>query len=448
MAKAGLVAVVIVALVIRLAFLAAVNPFWWDQMELKKHSFPDAREYQGLAENFTKDVGKGMLRPFINYNTLYKTPAYPAFLSAIYITTGFRFWVVMLIQIIMDTAVCAMIYAIASRLTSNPYAPTLAAMLYAIDPLPIYYATTLMTETVFGLCSVAAIYLVFKAHERGWTLRHVIAAGVLFGLAAYFRYVGVYLPLVIAAAIPFSRGLREKGARRVLTVLLAFLLAYSATLAPWQYRNYKAYGSYTLGTYLGYNVCYMNAGYTISWLGNVSYQKAVELCKVKGDRNPVSQAEKQFNIGLGYIIGHPGDYLRVHVRGMFDLFWNRPDIVPRRVWEIYGSTLGGYGVEERVFYLLVGAYVASLILGHIIFSVIGIGTLVLERKSMFAGAVIFGAIVYFINVTSIHGSSTHIDRYYFPILPFITVLAGVGMSYALARVMDVWAPAEGERAGE
>ena len=429
----ALIAVVAVALAARLLFFSFVNPVGWDEKAFYQHSFYDASEYHNQTKEFVKDLDGGLLNPFIAYRYTHKIPAYPAYIAFFYATLGGNAWPVFLSQILLDCATTALVYLITKRLTAMRHAPTIAALIYATDPGTIYYASTLMTETVFIFLVTASTYILTAAEERGWRKTDLAAAGLTLGASTLFKYMGILLPAAFLACMFFSKGFRSLGARRILVAAAVFMAAYAFALAPWQLRNYQVYGHYALTTAAGYNFCHFNAG--DAWYVLKESPQPDSFCRVEGAKNPFEKAEANLNAGLSYVLRHPAVYLRLHVDGMYSLFFGRPETIPARIWQLYGDILGGHGLSERGFIQALGGYMTVLVWSEFVFLFAGTVWLIGDSASPYGKMMLVAPIVYFANITGDYGSSILGERYILPLLPFTSIICACGISWAAGRLM-------------
>lgn len=160
-----------------------------------------------------------------------RTPGYPLLLVP-------GLWgglaVVVGLQILLSCATCYLAYLTARRLADDERAAALAALLCAFEPLGVLHSVLLLSETLFTLLVVAALYLLIRAFSERKLIPFTLAA-VCFAAAAYVRPVAYFLPLVLAPE-GVAYGLRRKDGRLVAGVALCFAVSFGLT-AAWQWRN-------------------------------------------------------------------------------------------------------------------------------------------------------------------------------------------------------------------
>ena len=87
-----------------------------------------------------------------------RTPGYPFFISLLYYIFGIKPWVVIICQIFIDSCTIILIYSLANSILDEKTA-TVAAGLYALDPIAIYYSNMLLTESFFTFLFFLSILL-------------------------------------------------------------------------------------------------------------------------------------------------------------------------------------------------------------------------------------------------------------------------------------------------
>lgn len=160
-----------------------------------------------------------------------RTPGYPLFL-AIGLSLDHAWLVAIALQILLSCLSVYLTYKIAESVFSNPRVSLSAALLYAIEPLSVLYASKLMTESLFTTLVLSAIFMVLRYLKDG-RFRYLLIAALAVSVAAYTRPVGYYLFIVIAAAVTFRPPLHPAAVFRGLALAGLCL----ALLLPWSLRN-------------------------------------------------------------------------------------------------------------------------------------------------------------------------------------------------------------------
>ena len=161
-----------------------------------------------------------------------RTPGYPIFL----VLSGMLFnnaLLVVTIQIALSLISLLLVRNIARKTFPGSNAATVAAWLYACEPISILYTSRLMPETLFVLLILAMIdrLLAFYASSKLSTLA---LAALMLVAATYVRPVSYYLVLPLALALTISLS-PKSGLRWKAPILL--LIVVIPLLAAWQMRN-------------------------------------------------------------------------------------------------------------------------------------------------------------------------------------------------------------------
>ncbi len=182
----------------------------------------------------------------------FRTPAYPAFLAAVF-RAGGDLRAVLVIQCILGGAAAALVVAVARSLGLSRAAALLAGLGWAVHPALVLYDNLILTESLFNTGAVAALFL--SARARG--LAGALLAGVTLGVTGLVRPVGfLYVPAALAL-----------GWRRYPRYALAVAgLAAAAVLPPvlWAARNGAVGEGFRVSTVGDLNFLFYSAAYATS----------------------------------------------------------------------------------------------------------------------------------------------------------------------------------------
>lgn len=231
---------------------------------------PDA--YRAIAESLAAGNGFSARR---GKPTAYRPPLYPLALAPLFGLQEHRWAAIGGLHVVLGAASVWLTYWIARRLRLG-WGSYAAAGLLALDPLSVYHASVVMSETLFTFVLLLAAAAFLKTADAQ-DLRWAAAAGGAFGLAALCRPTTWATLAVLAAWNALRRGrwaelpggrLEEKGQawpRTPVTAALesAVLCAVALLVAlPWAIRNWRVFGEPIITTTHG--------GYTLA-LGNNRY---------------------------------------------------------------------------------------------------------------------------------------------------------------------------------
>jgi 4-amino-4-deoxy-L-arabinose transferase-like glycosyltransferase len=160
--------------------------------------------------------------------TAFYPVGYPAFLSVFYRLFGESPAVVVVAGALLGALTVALVHRLALR-AAPPAAAHLAALAVALAPGSVVFATTPMSETLYGALLLAAI----AALAPAVTARRLIVAGALLAAAAYVRPQALLLAPLLPALLAGSAVERLRRAALVTATV-------AALVAPWTLRNCRA----------------------------------------------------------------------------------------------------------------------------------------------------------------------------------------------------------------
>ncbi len=247
----------------------------------------DDREYVLLARTVLTDGSLSL----DGQPTAYRLPGYPAFIAGVFALTGTSETALRMVQAAVDTLTCFFVFVLARRYIGHDRALT-AAGIYALFPLQILYAASVMSETVFTSLLMASL-VVATSTKADW--RRLFVAGMLCGGAVLFRSVALIMPLIVIS-LPGTIGLpRDVRVRRFGAYLIGMLLV----IMPWITRNTVEFGRPSLTSNTGVNF----------WIGNhqgangsFSYPAENPLTEVQDE---FARSDLGFRLGLSFIARSP-----------------------------------------------------------------------------------------------------------------------------------------------
>jgi hypothetical protein len=241
-------------------------------------------------------------------------PGYPFFVAVLYRLFGVNHRVIAFAQVLLGTFVCWVVYRIGSRAGRTRLGDgggervgLVAALLVAIDPTYVFLTNLLASENLYVVWLVLGLWVVGRTWRR---TRLPAVAGVLFGLGALTRAIGIAVPLVAAAwlrgRVPDRRAWLRGG---------AWLLgACALTIAPWTLRNAIVVGSPALVCFGGGLNFYFGHNEVAAGYRDLSQTPMAQL---------MTQAEIDrmgYRLGLQYLTSNPMSLVTGSARKVADLF--------------------------------------------------------------------------------------------------------------------------------
>ena len=263
----------------------------------------DTPDYDELARNLV--AGEG----FVSRGTWYgfemrswRAPFYPFFLALVYGVLGYSHLAVKVIQALIGAFTAVLVYALGNKV--RPEAALPAGLLAATYGPLVVSANEVMTETWFTAWVVLAAYwLVDPATTRTWGRLQCLAGGLIVGLAALTRPVGLLLFPAFVCTTVSTRP--PHLLKRIAWLGLGLVLA----LAPWTLRNYQVHGAWMpISSHGGFILARSNT-LDPDWRrpGGWGIERRIFAAmptEVERDRYWFGQA-------VDFIRTHPGAYLRL-----------------------------------------------------------------------------------------------------------------------------------------
>ncbi len=223
--KNQLVTILLLALVIRFAFVLVLNP--------EGIYFSDTRHYDGAARSLLQGEGFGE-----KYD---RSPMYPLFMAGVYGLFGASFTAMRIVEAFLSVLLCYLIYRIGKKLFHRKVA-LVATGIAAIYPHFLLIVGILYPTNLFTVLTAASVFFLLLADEQQ-SLGYYALSGGLAGAAT------LTTPALFFA-LPFwilwlLIGTRKKFGYKLASAAL-FLILFAAVLTPWTLRNFQKYDRFVL----------------------------------------------------------------------------------------------------------------------------------------------------------------------------------------------------------
>jgi hypothetical protein len=244
-----------------------------------------------------------------------------------------------------------------------------------------------------------------------------ILIGLLAAAACYVRPIGLLLPAILYA---FSINRERRYAAPIAGAAVSFLVMFLA-IAPWSLRNTRAFGHFELIS--------TNGGANL-WMGNHPDGAGGTADLPPGSlRMPEAERDVYLgNMAKAYIRAYPGRFVLrtlkkvvlLHDHETIGVHWNLSALEsvygPRAVWILK--------LKSDVYWWLV------LLLG-----MAGVSTLAIQRGAV--ALLVSPPIVLWAYFTALHAVIVVQDRYHFPCLPFVGMLAAVALCAVWQKIVTI-----------
>jgi Tfp pilus assembly protein PilF len=315
--------VLLLALALRIIFLLQINT-----TPLVDFLAADTGDF----ERFSLEILKGNL---LSRETIYFNPLYPFFLAAVYFILGHHPLMVMIIQALVDTGTCLLIYLISTNIFRDRVTGLIAAFFYAGYGLAIFYTGIMVGASLATFLFIFSAYLLLAAARNRYRWLWFLI-GITYGLAVLLRPNTLFVFPFIIFWIIRGRADRVKITGklcRVAVVIAGILLV----ILPFSVRNYLITGNisppFGNGGFNFYVGNHQGASGTYTYLKGISNSPAgqikssvLQAKKAAGEEVSLSQASAYwFDRGIRFVVQSPSEYLLLLGR-KFLLFWNAQEI--------------------------------------------------------------------------------------------------------------------------
>lgn len=198
-----------------------------------KLEFPDEQQYWGIAASLWR--GEGM-RDELGFRAG-RMPLYPALLAPLAsMTNGVA--VAQVIQWLVGAAAAGIVATRARRWGSG--VGVVAGLMVALDPFLIFFASLILTETLFIAAFIALWWALWRVGDSKFSFRLWGVVGLLSAICVYLRESSIGLVLVGIVWVVMI----HRPRRGALCGAAICLLIVAATLFPWAYRNDRILGEW------------------------------------------------------------------------------------------------------------------------------------------------------------------------------------------------------------
>lgn len=372
----------------------------------------DSQAYDLFARNMAEGHGYAFQPGQL---TAYWPVGTPALYAAVYSIFGTQYGPAAALNVLIGAAVVALTMALA-RDWFGPRVGLATGLISCLWPGQVTFVSVLASEIPFNLCWLASLYLSTrpKLHPAA---RAVLAGAALAG-ASYIRPVALLLPAVFAwirLIGPEGPRLWSRQSALIIAESVGSLLVMLVLILPWTLRNDRVFGHPVLIS--------ANGGVNL-WMGNNpdssgGYTKLPDEVEAmnEADRDTLLKAEAMQYIRqdpLAFVLRTLVKLVRTHDRETIGVVWNQPGLE-----RTFGrSVLTPLKLISTVYWFLA--------LG---FAFIGAAVSLNQQKNWrWLGN---PAIVLWAYFAALHAVIVSGDRYHYPSVPLIAILAGLGATSML-----------------
>lgn len=421
-----------------------INGFWWVialavvvrvawAVVVPVEPMSDSAAYDTLAKHlaagngyslqkFTPESAAGLAPEDVTPSAYWAVGA-PAVYAACFKVFGHTYWPVVAVNLLVNVLTIALVMKLAA-LWFCPKRAAVAGLCLAVWPGQFMFVTVLASELLFAFGMVAVLFVWTRESWAVWW--RVPVVGVLLGLTCLVRPTALLFPiLLVIIAVAQKRGFAKPALQAVVAAVVMV-----AVVLPWSMRNQRELGSFVLVS--------ANSGANL-WMGNHpgtdgGYaplpEEAMTMSEIERDAYLKQEAKD-------YIKAEPVAFVqrtlikavKLHDRETINVLWNQRGLDQR-----FPDTdlVGPLKLASTVFWW---AMCGGGLIGMIMLWVGGGGGVKGFFTMLFHPTVVFWG--YFL---AVHAVVVIQDRYHWPSVPFIAMLAAL----PLVAVMQKVRPSQGD----
>jgi hypothetical protein len=323
--------------------------------------------------------------------------------SVLYRLFGFGYTPIVILNTVLSAAAIALTMGLAGR-WFGPAVARVAGILLALWPSQIQFTTVLASELPFAVALLGALWVC--GGEGSGVARRSVLAGALLAGASYIRPTALLLPVVFAALHPPGRRFSQR-----LWGVAGMLATMAVLIVPWAVRSWQVFGR---------PVIISTNGGANTWMGN-NPDTTGGYMAVPEAAPGVNEADRDRQLrdeAVRHITEYPGRFL---VRTLTKL-------VVLHDRETIGIAWNLEGLRSRFSpAVIVALKVVSTVYWWAVLAAAGVGVAFLLRRRG-GWALVHPAVVLWAYFAVLHAVTVIQDRYHFPSIPFVAVLAALPLA--------------------
>lgn len=197
----------------------------------------DEKEYDRLATSILE--GKGYVSKS-GHLTASRPPGYPLFLATIYFSLGKNYFLVRIIQAVIDSLLCILIFYFGAMLFT-PTIGILAAFLATLHLGFIAQSAKILTESLTTFILLSGIIYFYKANKHYGRKIYYFLTGFMIGIVSLVRSNLLILFFLIGIALIYNFFKRSAVLKDAVRYFIIYSVAFLIPILPWTLRNYRVF---------------------------------------------------------------------------------------------------------------------------------------------------------------------------------------------------------------
>ena len=169
----------------------------------------------------------------------YLVPVYPLILAGIMSLSG-GVTIAVLLQILVAGLSAVLVYKLGSGISYSVGMGS--ALLFMVDPISIFFSTTILTETVFVFFLLLAVYIHMRFFGSLW--QGALLAGIILGIATLTRPSAIVLPPIFVLTFLMARVFPT--IKQKVVPIIVFSFGFFLIVFPWLLRNKILFNTWEL----------------------------------------------------------------------------------------------------------------------------------------------------------------------------------------------------------
>jgi 4-amino-4-deoxy-L-arabinose transferase-like glycosyltransferase len=316
---------------------------------------------------------------WIGKEIFFRAPFYPYFLGIVYHITGDHFFLPRLIQILIGSFSCVVIYWIALELRNCRKTAVIAGLISATYWISIYFEGELLLDSFGAFFNICMLLLLLRAPKN---TKHPHAlwfmSGVLFGLSSITRpNILVFMPIVFWW---IWKNTRSQKKNEILLKSAVFLFGAGILISPVTIRNAIVGNDFVLissqaglNFYIGNNPksngwSALAPGMRGSWQGGINDATRIAETESRRQLKPSEISQYWFNRGFDFFKEKPFEAIRHLLKksilfvGKHEIKNNKDPNFLRKFSKLLNFLPLHFGI---IFPFAIGGFVALLLLKKI-----------------------------------------------------------------------------------
>lgn len=261
------------------------------------------------------------------FDSLFRTPVYPAFAGFWTEFIGLSTEQFVLVQIVFALFNIVLLGRLAGYFVNAKWQKVIV-LVFALDLVTVQVANWVLSETLFSFLLLLSLNLFLEIHIREnkgiWL---AVLCGISFGLFALCRPVGQYLLFLLILWFLFKPSNNFSLKAKLLSAILIVLM-HSLIFSAWKYHNYLKTGHSFVSTTISYNMYNYRAAWNVAYRDGRTFEDVKdemfeERANFKRSNPQLSEYEVSKEItkrGLDIILSTPKETFFQAVRGIVYLY--------------------------------------------------------------------------------------------------------------------------------